>query len=105
MTTVYGDLVFPQAVGRRPADFRFVNWYTRCVAELASTDLEARKAYQRALHLVDGMYSLFRPNMVVKVLAYAGRRPFVPLGCACNSGDAAHRLKRYPSCFGARNRS
>ena len=30
MTTVYGDLVYPQAIGARPADFRFVTWYTRC---------------------------------------------------------------------------
>jgi hypothetical protein len=62
MTTVYGDLVYPQAEGHRPTDFRFVTWYTRCIAELASTDLEARKAYQRALILQDGMYSMFRPT-------------------------------------------
>lgn len=86
MITVYGDLVYPQAVGRRPADFRFVTWYTRCIAELASTDLGARKAYQSAVYLMGGMYSLFRPNTFLKVLAYAARRPFVPLERRVNTG-------------------
>jgi flavin-dependent dehydrogenase len=86
MTTVYGDLVYPQAVGSRPADFRFVTWYTRCVAELASTDLEARKTYHRALVFKSGMYSLFRPRITAKVIGYAARRPFVPRERRVNTG-------------------
>ena len=87
MTTVYGDLVYPQAVGRRPRDFRFVTWYTRCIAELASTDLEVRKYYQRALILQAGMYSLFRPNIFAKAMAYGARRPFVPLDQRANTAS------------------
>jgi len=86
MTTVYGDLTYPQAVGERPADFRFVTWYTRCVAELASTNLEVRKSYQRALILQSGIYSLFRPKIFAKAMAYAARRPFVPLQKRVNTG-------------------
>jgi 2-polyprenyl-6-methoxyphenol hydroxylase-like FAD-dependent oxidoreductase len=86
MTTVYGDLVYPQAVGRRPADFRFVTWYTRCIAELGSTHLDVRKSYQRALTLHGGMYSLFRPSVFAKAMAYAARRPFVPLEQRVNTG-------------------
>jgi hypothetical protein len=85
MTTVYGDLVYPQAAGRRPMDFRFVTWYVRCIAELASTDLEVRKYYQRALTLHCGMYSLFRPNIFAKAMAYGARRPFVPLDQRANT--------------------
>lgn len=87
MTTVYGDLVYPQAAGRRPRDFRFVTWYTRCIAELASTDLEVRKYYQRALILQAGMYSLFRPNIFAKAMAYGARRPFVPLDRRANTAS------------------
>ncbi|MCC6193097.1 MAG: FAD-dependent monooxygenase [Burkholderiales bacterium] len=87
MTTVYGDLVFPQAAGRRPADFRFVTWYTRCIGELASTDLAARRAYQAALTLRDGPYALFRPRLFAKALAYAARRRFVPFERRVNAGS------------------
>ena len=87
MTTVYGDLVYPQAAGHRPRDFRFVTWYTRCIAELASTDLEVRKYYQRALILQGGMYSLFRPNIFAKAMAYGARRPFVPLDQRANTKE------------------
>ncbi len=86
MTTVYGDLVYPQAVGERPADFRFVTWYTRCLGELASTDLEARRAYQRALILQDGIFSMFQPGIFAKTIAYAARRPFVRLERRVNTG-------------------
>jgi len=79
MTSVYGDLVFPQAIGTRPLDFRFVTWYLRCVAELASTDLTVRRSYQAALQFKDGMYSLFHLRVLIKVLRYAATRPFVPI--------------------------
>jgi 2-polyprenyl-6-methoxyphenol hydroxylase-like FAD-dependent oxidoreductase len=78
MTTVYGDLVYPQARGRRPSNFRFLTWYIRRIAELASTDLAARKAYQRAVFFEDRMYGLFRPRIFAKAMVYAASRPFVP---------------------------
>ena len=86
MTTVYGDLVYPQAKGRRPPDFRFVTWYTRCVGELASIDIAARHAYQRALCFEDGMYTFFRPQIFAKVLAHAVRRRFIPRDKLVNIG-------------------
>jgi 2-polyprenyl-6-methoxyphenol hydroxylase-like FAD-dependent oxidoreductase len=65
---VGADLRIPEAVGRRTAGVRFVNWYLPKLHKAAHTDSLAALAFHRVGNLLAPPPSIMRPRVAVRVL-------------------------------------
>lgn len=74
MVSAGGDLGFPGVKGPRPLAVRLMNAYVARLHVAAATDPVLTAAFFRVAGLVDPPQSLFRPGIVLRVLAGLGRR-------------------------------
>jgi 2-polyprenyl-6-methoxyphenol hydroxylase-like FAD-dependent oxidoreductase len=69
------DFRYPEVRGKRPFGLGFLHWYTGQVHRLTSVDEEVYRQFGRVMHLLDAPTSLFRPQILGKVLSSALRAP------------------------------
>jgi 2-polyprenyl-6-methoxyphenol hydroxylase-like FAD-dependent oxidoreductase len=74
---VGGDFGHPKTVGPKPLGTRRLNGYTTRVIRAAHTSLPVARAFNRVLQLEEPPATLFRPDVVARVLTASRRSPVV----------------------------
>lgn len=97
MVSAGGDLGFPQVAGRRSLLIRMMNAYVARLHVAAAKDPVLTSAFFRVAGLVDPPYALFRPRVVLRVLAGLGRRPRPVLVPSRSDADLPVPLSPWPS--------
>jgi 2-polyprenyl-6-methoxyphenol hydroxylase-like FAD-dependent oxidoreductase len=65
---VTADLRFPNVVGPRTAQVRFLNWYIARLHRVAARDAAVGRAFLRVANLIDPPQRLMAPGIAIKVL-------------------------------------
>ncbi|WP_074951843.1 FAD-dependent oxidoreductase [Myxococcus fulvus] len=64
------DLLYPQAVGKRPFGLGLLHWYILRLMERTSTDAHVHRQFYRILHLHAGLEAVLRPSVALPVLGH-----------------------------------
>ncbi len=65
---VGGDFIFPETEGKKAASTDFINAYIAKVQRATTRDKVVSKAFLKVTHLLEAPSSLFKPNIVFRVL-------------------------------------
>lgn len=76
------DMRFPQTQGERPMGLGAIQWFTRQVVQMASTDEEVTQTFFRMVNMLEGPESLASPSILLKVARWSlgmrgGRTPVI----------------------------
>jgi 2-polyprenyl-6-methoxyphenol hydroxylase-like FAD-dependent oxidoreductase len=72
------DLSFPDATGKRPPWLRTLQWTFSNLIDLSSVDEGVCRIFYDLLHARRGPEALAHPALLVPLLAYSAKTPFIP---------------------------
>lgn len=80
------DLRFPESRGERPPGLRAMQWVFQNIFDVTSLDERAYRIFIEVMHMRRGPEGLAHPDLLLPLLAYSAKSPFVPLEARLNVG-------------------
>ncbi|MCB1316160.1 MAG: FAD-dependent monooxygenase [Leptospiraceae bacterium] len=83
--TICLDLHYPQTSGKKPLGHGFLMWYISRLMELSSSSPYVYGEFFKVLMLKNGLWTILKPTVSLRVLAYGVMSFFVPLPRRANT--------------------
>jgi 2-polyprenyl-6-methoxyphenol hydroxylase-like FAD-dependent oxidoreductase len=97
------DLKYPQAKGRRPVGHGFLSWYVGKLFELSSLNVKVYHEFLKVLHLKEGIWTILKPGVSLRVLTYGFKSLFSPLEKRANTKTMPYELGERKSAWQVAN--
>jgi 2-polyprenyl-6-methoxyphenol hydroxylase-like FAD-dependent oxidoreductase len=80
------DLRYPEATGKRPPGIGALQWTFANLLDLTSTNQKACRIFYELMHMRRGPEGLLHPDLLLPLIAYCAKSPFIPFERRVNRG-------------------